>query len=162
MDIRIGQGIDCHKFEYGRKLILGGVEFDSPFGLKGHSDADALLHAITDAILGAIGENDIGFHFPDTNPEFKNANSEIFLKKAIALAREKGFEISNIDATILCEIPKINPRREEIKENLASILEIEKNRINVKATTMEKMGFIGRKEGICALAIVLLISNYSS
>jgi len=159
MDIRIGQGIDCHKFEFGRKLILGGVEFDSPFGLKGHSDADVLFHAITDAILGAIGENDIGFHFPDTNPEFKNANSEIFLKKAIALAREKEFEISNIDATIICETPKINPKREKIKENLASILQIEKSRINVKATTMEKMGFIGRKEGICALAIVLLVKN---
>ncbi|BBB33202.1 2-C-methyl-D-erythritol 2,4-cyclodiphosphate synthase [Thermotomaculum hydrothermale] len=158
MDIRIGQGIDFHKFEYGRKLIIGGVQFDSPFGLKGHSDADVLLHAITDALLGAIGEKDIGFHFPDTNEEFKNVDSRIFLEKAISLARGKGFEISNIDATIICETPKINPFREKIEENIANILKIEKNRVNIKATTTEKMGFIGRKEGIAATAVVLLES----
>ncbi len=158
MDIRVGQGLDFHKFEYGRKLIIGGVEFHSPFGLKGHSDADVLLHAITDAILGAIGENDIGFHFPDTNPQYKNANSELFLKKALEITREKGFSISNLDATVICETPKINPVREKIRENLASILGIEKNRINIKATTTEKMGFIGRKEGIAAIATVLIYS----
>ncbi len=158
MDIRVGQGLDFHKFEYGRKLIIGGVEFHSPFGLKGHSDADVLLHAITDAILGAIGENDIGFHFPDTNPQYKNANSELFLKKALEIIREKGFSISNLDATVICETPKINPVREKIRENLASILGIEKNRINIKATTTEKMGFIGRKEGIAAIATVLIYS----
>ena len=157
MDLRIGQGIDFHKFEYGRKMIIGGVEFNSPFGLKGHSDADVLLHAITDAILGAIGENDIGYHFPDTDKRFKNAGSKVFLEKALNLAKEKGFEISNLDATILCEKPKINPLRDKIRENIASILQIEKERINIKATTTEKMGFIGRSEGIGAIAVVLLV-----
>ncbi len=157
MDLRIGQGIDFHKFEYGRKMIIGGVEFNSPFGLKGHSDADVLLHAITDAILGAIGEKDIGYHFPDTDNRFKNENSKVFLEKALNLAKEKGFEISNLDATILCEKPKINPLRDKIRENIASILQIEKERINIKATTTEKMGFIGRSEGIGAMAVVLLV-----
>ena len=159
MDLRIGQGIDFHKFEYGRKMIIGGVEFNSPFGLKGHSDADVLLHAITDAILGAIGENDIGYHFPDTDNRFKNENSKVFLEKALSLVKEKGFKISNLDATILCEKPKINPLRDKIRENIASILQIEKERINIKATTTEKMGFIGRTEGIGAIAVVLLVKG---
>ena len=159
MDLRIGQGIDFHKFEYGRKMIIGGVEFNSPFGLKGHSDADVLLHAITDAILGAIGEKDIGYHFPDTDNRFKNANSKVFLEKALTLAKEKGFKISNLDATILCEKPKINPLRDRIRENIASILQIEKERINIKATTTEKMGFIGRTEGIAAIAVVLVVKG---
>ncbi len=159
MDLRIGQGIDFHKFEYGRKMIIGGVEFNSPFGLKGHSDADVLLHAITDAILGAIGENDIGYHFPDTDNRFKNENSKVFLEKALTLVKEKGFKISNLDATILCEKPKINPLRDRIRENIASILQIEKERVNIKATTTEKMGFIGRTEGIGAIAVVLLVKG---
>ena len=157
MDIRIGHGIDCHKFQYGKKLILGGVEFDSPFGLKGHSDADAVLHALTDAILGALGEKDIGYHFPDTDPEYKGANSEIFVKKALKLLSEKGFAISNIDITILTEQPKINPLREKIRQNIARLTEIEPSRVNVKATTLEKMGFIGKKEGLCAFATVLIL-----
>ncbi len=156
MDIRVGHGIDCHKFQYGKKLILGGVEFDSPFGLKGHSDADAVLHALTDAILGALGEKDIGHHFPDTDPAYKGADSELFLKKAVQLAAKKGFEISNIDITVLAEQPKINPLRGKIRQNIAKIAEIEQSRVNVKATTLEKMGFIGKKEGLCAFATVLI------
>lgn len=156
MDIRIGHGIDCHKFQYGRKLILGGVEFNSPFGLKGHSDADAVLHALTDAILGALGEKDIGHHFPDTEPEHKGANSEIFVKKALKFLFEKGFALSNIDITILTEQPKINPVREKIRQNIAKLTEIEPSRVNIKATTLEKMGFIGKKEGLCAFVTVLI------
>ncbi len=159
MDLRVGQGIDFHKFEYGRKLIIGGVEFDSPYGLKGHSDADVLLHAITDAILGAIGEGDIGQHFPDTDMKFKDADSKIFLEKAKELAEEKGYQISNIDATIICEKPKINPKKDIIRENVAIILGLEKERVNIKATTTEKMGFLGRSEGICAMAITSLIKD---
>ncbi|WAA12371.1 2-C-methyl-D-erythritol 2,4-cyclodiphosphate synthase [Fervidibacillus halotolerans] len=153
---RIGQGFDVHRFADGRPLIIGGVNIPFEKGLSGHSDADVLLHALTDAILGAVGLVDIGTHFPDTDPSYKNADSAILLKKVWKLVKEKGFTLGNADCTLICERPKMGPYREQIKDRIASILEVERDQINVKATTTEKLGFTGREEGIAALAVVLL------
>ncbi|HID65722.1 MAG TPA: 2-C-methyl-D-erythritol 2,4-cyclodiphosphate synthase, partial [Aquificaceae bacterium] len=128
MDLRIGLGFDSHEFEAGKKLILGGVEIEYEYGLKGHSDGDALLHAITDAILAAIGEKDIGEIFKDTDPRWKNAPSSIFLKKALELMKDKGFKIINLDCTIIADKPKIAPDKDEIKEKPSQLIGISKNR----------------------------------
>lgn len=154
--MRIGYGFDTHQLVEGRKLILGGVEIPFEKGLLGHSDADVLLHAITDAMLGAVALGDIGQHFPDTDPEFKGADSRALLRHCYRLVREEGFEIGNIDATVVAERPKLMPYIGQIRKTIAEDLEIELNQVSVKATTSEKMGFVGRQEGIAATAITLL------
>ncbi len=156
MEKRVGLGIDFHRLGEGRKLILGGVEIDYHLGLVGHSDADCLVHAMVDAILGALGEGDIGSFFPDSDMTYKNMNSLIFLKKAVEIAKNKGFITENIDSTIICEKPKIMPYVSAMKERLSEILNIPSEKIGIKATTTEQMGFLGRKEGIAAMAVVLL------
>lgn len=154
--IRIGQGFDVHQLVVGRKLIIGGVELPFEKGLLGHSDADVLLHAITDAILGAAGLGDIGHLFPDTDPKYKDANSVKLLKAANEKVLATGFTIGNIDCTILAEQPKMKPYLGQMKAVIASTCQIEENQINLKATTMEKMGFIGAEEGMGAIAVALL------
>jgi len=154
--MRIGQGYDVHAFAKNRKLILGGVEIPYEKGLAGHSDADVLIHACCDAILGAAALGDIGKHFPDTSADFKNIDSRILLRHVAELITEKGFSISNLDATIIAQQPKLAPHIEGMRRNLASDLNAELDQINVKATTTEKLGFEGRKEGIAAQAVVLL------
>ncbi len=154
--IRIGTGIDFHIFERGRKMVIGGVDFGLDYGLKGHSDADVLTHAIMDAILGALGEGDIGEWFSDKDPKYENADSIKLLHIVLDEMNKKGYSIINIDATIVGEKPKISPKKEEIKEKLAHELGIEKELLNIKATTTEKMGSIGNGEGIASVASVLL------
>ncbi|MDR0847181.1 MAG: 2-C-methyl-D-erythritol 2,4-cyclodiphosphate synthase [Lactobacillales bacterium] len=154
--IRVGQGFDVHQLVPNRKLILGGVEIAHDLGLLGHSDADALLHSITDAILGAAALGDIGHLFPDDDPTFKDADSLALLKEAFRQVNLKGFVVENIDATILAEKPKMKPHLDEMRKNIAAALEIEIDQVNLKATTMEKMGFIGRSEGIGAMSVALL------
>ncbi|WP_047154531.1 2-C-methyl-D-erythritol 2,4-cyclodiphosphate synthase [Aneurinibacillus tyrosinisolvens] len=154
--IRIGQGYDVHQLVEGRKLIIGGIEIPFEKGLLGHSDADVLLHAITDAILGALGMGDIGKHFPDTDDAFKDADSKELLRNVWKLVRTKGYILGNVDATIIAQRPKMAPHIEQIRETLARCLESEIGKINVKATTTEKLGFTGREEGIASMAVVLL------
>ncbi|WP_172370503.1 2-C-methyl-D-erythritol 2,4-cyclodiphosphate synthase [Sporosarcina jiandibaonis] len=154
--IRIGQGFDVHKFEVGRPLILGGVLIPHDKGLSGHSDADVLLHTITDAALGAIGEGDIGRHFPDTDQAFKDADSAVLLEEIWKLVAERGYKLGNIDCTIIAEQPKMAPHIEVIQERVAKLLKAETSQVNVKATTTEKLGFTGRGEGIAAMATILL------
>jgi len=151
-EFRTGQGFDVHGFEPGGAVILCGVEIPHEAKLKGHSDADAGLHALTDAILGAIGAGDIGDHFPPSDPQWKGAPSRLFLEKACALVREAGGDIVHCDVTIICEAPKIGPHRRTMRETLAEIMEIAPERVSVKATTTEELGFTGRREGIAALA----------
>lgn len=153
---RIGQSTDVHRLVVGRDLILGGVNIPSDLGLLGHSDADALLHAIIEAIIGAMGEGDIGKHFPDTNPTYKGISSMILLEHCAKLMKDKGYKIGNIDALIRIELPKMAPHIPQMRENIAKVLEIELNQINIKATRGEGMGFVGKREGVEAQAIVLL------
>jgi len=153
---RIGNGFDVHRFERGRKLILGGVEIPHEWGLVGHSDADVVLHAITDAILGAVGEKDIGTHFPDTDPEFKDISSTTILGKTDQILKSKDYEIVNIDTVIICQQPKLAPFIDLMKINISNALGILADQIGVKATTTEHLGFTGREEGIAATAIVLI------
>lgn len=157
--IRIGQGFDVHKFEGGRPLILGGVTIPHDKGLAGHSDADVLLHTITDAALGAIGERDIGHHFPDTDSAFKDADSAVLLEKVWELVTERGYKLGNIDCTILAERPKMAPHMEAIQQRVAELLKADVSQVNIKATTTEKLGFVGRKEGIASMAVILLQKN---
>lgn len=154
--MRIGYGYDVHRFKQGRPLILGGVNVPYEKGLDGHSDADVLLHAITDALLGALSLGDIGTHFPDTDPEFENADSRIFLKKTMKMIRDRGYNIGNIDATIVAQRPKLLPFINEMRNNIAEDLKCDPADVSVKATTSEKMGFVGREEGIAAMAVVLI------
>ncbi|MBN6187439.1 2-C-methyl-D-erythritol 2,4-cyclodiphosphate synthase [Aneurinibacillus sp. BA2021] len=154
--IRIGQGFDVHQLTEGRKLIIGGVEIPYEKGLLGHSDADVLLHAVTDAILGALGLGDIGTHFPDTDAAYKDADSQVLLREVWKLVKEKGYAIGNLDATIIAQKPKMAPYIDQMREVIASCVESDKDRINVKATTTEKLGFAGRGEGIASMAVVLL------
>jgi 2-C-methyl-D-erythritol 2,4-cyclodiphosphate synthase len=154
--LRVGQGFDAHRFEKGRKLILGGEEIEHPVGLLGHSDADVLTHALIDALLGAAGLSDIGTHFPDTDPAYKDASSIAMLKIVVDDIRALDFEVANIDITVFAQSPKVAPFRAAIVRNLAEAMDIKPERISVKATTTEKMGFIGRSEGIAAAAVVLL------
>jgi 2-C-methyl-D-erythritol 2,4-cyclodiphosphate synthase len=154
--MRIGFGYDSHRFSEGRRLILGGVEVNYERGLLGHSDADALIHAIVDAILGALGEGDIGRHFPDTDPNLKGISSLVMLKRAADLAVQRGYYVNNVDSTIILEKPRLSPSIEEMRRNVAKVLGTDSSRVNVKAKTNEKMGFIGRGEGIAAFAVVTL------
>lgn len=156
---RIGQGYDVHRFEPGRELWLGGVKIEYPLGLKGHSDADVLLHAISDALLGALALRDIGYHFPDTDPKYKGADSKVLLKEVAGLVRQEGYKVGNIDATIVAEQPKINPYVPTMQEVIAKLLSIEVEQVSIKATTNERMGFTGRQEGILALATALVYSE---
>ena len=159
LPFRIGFGYDTHRLVPDRKLILGGVEIPHHLGLLGHSDADVLLHAICDAFLGALNLRDIGFHFPDTDPRYKNADSRIFLEDANKLIQEKGYELGNVDCTIIAEKPKINPHIPAMQEVIADILGVETDRISIKATTHEKTDATGREESMVAQAVALLIRS---
>jgi 2-C-methyl-D-erythritol 2,4-cyclodiphosphate synthase len=154
--LRVGQGFDAHRFEKGRKLILGGEEIEHPVGLLGHSDADVLTHALIDALLGAAGLGDIGMHFPDTDPAYRGASSIEMLKTVADDIRALGFQVANVDITVFAESPRIAPFRAAIVGNLAEAMNIGPERISVKATTTEGMGFTGRSEGMAASAVVLL------
>lgn len=158
-DIKIGFGFDVHSLVEGRKLILGGVEIPSDKGLEGHSDADVLLHAISDALLGALALGDIGQHFPNTDSSWKNVDSSIILKHCYELVKSRGYSISNVDSMLALESPKISPFIEQIRNNIAEFLEVTPSQISVKATTTEKLGFVGRSEGAVAMATVLLIKE---
>ena len=157
MDIRVGNGFDVHAFGPGDHVTLCGVAVPFAKGLSGHSDADVGMHAITDAIYGALAEGDIGRHFPPSDPQWKGADSRIFLGHAAAMAREKGFAVSNVDCTLICEAPKIGPHAGAMQDALASLLGIGPDRVSVKATTSERLGFTGREEGIAALATATLV-----
>ncbi len=154
--IKIGFGYDVHAFAPGRKLILGGIEIPHDKGLLGHSDADVLLHAICDAILGALALGDIGKHFPNTDPKYKDADSKVLLDKVRYLMNDFHYEIGNIDSTILLEDPKISAFIPEMRKVIATILDVNVDHISVKATTSEKLGYVGREEGCAAQAVVLL------
>ena len=153
---RVGTGFDVHAFKPGNKIHLCGVEIPFRKGLDGHSDADVALHALTDAILGALALGDIGVHFPDSDEKWKGANSVIFLSWSLEQAKQMSLKLSNIDLTIICEKPKINSYREELLSNLSKLCSLEYEKINVKATTTERLGFIGREEGIASICSVLL------
>jgi 2-C-methyl-D-erythritol 2,4-cyclodiphosphate synthase len=156
MKIRVGFGFDVHQLVPGRELWLGGIKFKHELGLLGHSDADVLIHAICDALLGAANMRDIGYHFPDTAGEFKNIDSKILLAKTVDLIAAKGYKIGNIDATVCAERPKLKARIPEMQEVLAHLMGIDVDDVSIKATTTEKLGFTGREEGISAYATVLI------
>ncbi|WP_438348948.1 2-C-methyl-D-erythritol 2,4-cyclodiphosphate synthase [Paenibacillus sp. FA6] len=160
--IRVGQGFDVHQLVEGRPCIIGGVTIPYELGLVGHSDADVLLHAVTDAILGALGLGDIGKHFPDTDPRYKDADSLKLLEEVWALATEKGYQLGNIDSTIIAQKPKMAPYIPQITEVIAKALDADVTQVNVKATTTEQLGFVGRGEGIAAQSIVCLTRNMLS
>lgn len=157
MNIRVGFGYDVHKLVAGRELWLGGIQLPYELGLLGHSDADVLIHAICDALLGAANMRDIGFHFPDTSEETLNVDSKILLRKTIELIGTKGYEVGNIDATVCAERPKLNPHVPAMKACLAEVMNTDEANISIKATTTEKLGFTGRMEGISAYATVLIM-----
>lgn len=157
--IRIGQGYDVHQLVEGRPLILGGIEIPHHKGLLGHSDADVLLHTITDAALGAIGGGDIGKHFPDTDPEFKDADSRKLMTHIWQYVKEQGYELGNVDCTVIAQKPKLAPYIEQLRKSIAGLLEADPSQVNVKATTNEKLGYLGREEGIAALAVILLVER---
>lgn len=159
MDIRLGNGFDVHRFGPGDHVMLCGVRVAHDQGLTGHSDADVGLHSVTDAIYGALAEGDIGRHFPPSDPQWKGAASDIFLRHAADLARERGFAISNVDLTLICEFPKIGPHADAMQRRMAEILGIDAGRVSVKATTSERLGFTGRGEGIAALASATLVAG---
>ncbi|MBQ2065534.1 MAG: 2-C-methyl-D-erythritol 2,4-cyclodiphosphate synthase [Paludibacteraceae bacterium] len=159
MKIKIGLGYDVHQFAEGRDLWLGGIKIDHTKGLLGHSDADVLIHAICDALLGAASLRDIGYNFPDTDNAYKNIDSKILLKRTIDLVRSKGWELSNIDATVCAQEPKLNPHIENMRTCLASVLGVDVDDVSIKATTTEHLGFVGRKEGIAAYATALLVES---
>lgn len=155
-NFRIGFGVDIHQLASGYDLFIGGVKFEAPFGAVGHSDADVLLHAIADAILGAANLRDIGFHFPDTDPKYKGADSKILLKDSFLKVKEKGYLVGNIDCTVMLEFPKVNPHIPEIQSIIASILEVDVDMISIKATRGEKLGYVGESKGIQAYATALI------
>lgn len=158
--LRIGHGYDVHKLVEGRKLVLGGVEIENDgIGLLGHSDADVLLHAISDSLLGACALGDIGKHFPDTDEKYKGADSLVLLKHVVELIKEKGCSVNNIDATVIAQAPKLAPYIDEMRKNIASVLEVDIDFVNVKATTEEKLGFTGAKEGISAHCVCIIQSK---
>jgi len=156
LNIRIGFGYDVHRFVYGRELWLGGLKIAHPFGLLGHSDADVLIHALCDALLGAANMRDIGFHFPDNSQEYSGIDSKILLGKTVLFLKSKGYEFGNADCTIVAEQPKLNPYIPQMQKILSEIIETTPDNISIKATTNEKMGFIGREEGIAAYATVFI------
>ena len=157
MDIRIGNGYDVHKLVEGRDLILGGVKIDCEKGLLGHSDADVLIHAIMDAILGAMAKEDIGYHFPDTSDDYLDIDSRVLLRRVYAMVKEEGYSISNIDATVIMQRPKLRPYIDEMRANIAKDLELSIDRVSVKATTTENLGFEGREEGVSCIASTILL-----
>ncbi|KAA6322343.1 2-C-methyl-D-erythritol 2 4-cyclodiphosphate synthase [termite gut metagenome] len=159
MKIRTGFGFDVHQLVEGRELWLGGIRLEHEKGLLGHSDADVLIHAICDALLGAANMRDIGYHFPDTAKEFEGIDSKILLKKTVTLIREKGYEVGNIDATVCAERPKLKTYIPLMQETLAQVMNINIDDVSIKATTTEKLGFTGREEGISAYANVLIVSG---
>ncbi len=159
MDFRVGTGFDFHRFCRDRPLVLGGVAIPFQLGLDGHSDADVILHALSDAILGAAGLPDIGSHFPDNDPEYKDLSSVVLLERVYRLVQIRGLRVSNLDITLIAEEPRLNPHIGSIKANLARLLDLDRSRIGVKATTMEKSGPIGRSEGVAAQAVVLLVQG---
>ncbi|TAG53861.1 MAG: 2-C-methyl-D-erythritol 2,4-cyclodiphosphate synthase [Cytophagales bacterium] len=156
MDFRVGFGFDTHELVEGRELWLGGIKIEHNKGALGHSDADVLIHAICDALLGAANLRDIGFHFSNTDARWKSIDSKILLKETNSIIQNKGFKITNIDATLCLEEPKINPHIEKMQDSLADCLKIESDRISIKATTNEHMGYVGRKEGVNAYAVALI------
>lgn len=158
-NFRIGFGYDVHAFSVDRKLILGGIEIPHTKGLKGHSDADVLIHAICDAMLGALAMGDIGEHFPDTDPKWKGTDSKIFLEEINKMLADSGYLIANIDSTLVIEKPKIAPHIKKIRERLSGILSINIEQVSVKATTSERLGFVGREEGVAAFATILITSK---
>lgn len=159
LNFRTGFGFDVHAFAVGRKLILGGVEIPSEKGLEGHSDADVLLHAICDAMLGALALGDIGIHFPNSDEKWKGADSTILLRQVNELIQTKGYELGNLDCVLAMEKPKISPYVEKIRKRISEILDTDIDQISVKATTTEKLGFVGRSEGVVSFATVLLIKK---
>ena len=158
--LRIGHGYDVHAFADDRRCIIGGVDIPYERGLLGHSDADVLLHAISDSLLGAAALGDIGKHFPDNDPAYEGADSLVLLGKVVELLSSRGYRINNIDATVIAQAPKMAPYIEKMRENIARVLEVEVDRVNVKATTEEKLGFTGRKEGISAHCVCLIEDYY--
>ena len=156
LPFRIGQGYDCHALAAGRKLIIGGVTIDHPTGLLGHSDADVLLHAITDALLGAAGLGDIGRHFSDQDPQFSGADSRVLLRQALMRVAAAGYFVGNVDATIIAQAPKMAPHVGRMAANIAADLDIAPGNVNIKAKTNERLGYLGREEGIAAEAVALL------
>ena len=158
--MRIGFGYDVHQFSPDRKLWLGGIEVPSDKGLLGHSDADVLIHALCDALLGAAGLRDIGYHFPDTKGnEYEGTDSKILLRKTIALIRDNGYELGNCDCTVCAQVPKLSPFIPAMQECLAEVMGVSANQVNVKATTTEHLGFVGREEGIAAYAVALITES---
>ncbi len=156
MKIKVGMGFDVHRLVPDRDLWLGGIRINHTLGLLGHSDADVLIHAICDALLGAAGLRDIGFHFPDSDPQYKGIDSKVLLTHTVRLLAEKGWRIGNVDATVCAERPKLNPHIPAMQQTLAPLLQIDEEDVNIKATTTEKLGFTGREEGISAYAVVLI------
>ena len=156
MDIRIGHGFDVHRFKRGRKLILGGIEIRHDRGLDGHSDADAVLHALINAILGALGDGDIGTHFPDSDPRYKNIASSELLKDVFRIMRRKRFKLVNADVTLVAQRPKLSPHYGTMRKNVARLCRVAESCINIKATTTEKLGWVGEGRGMAATAVVLL------
>lgn len=156
MNIRVGFGYDVHVFAPGREFWMGGIKIEHEVGLLGHSDADVLIHALCDALLGAANLRDIGFHFPDTASEYKNIDSKILLVETMRLLRQKGYEFGNADCTVCAEEPKLNPHIPAMQKCLAEVMGVDSDTISIKATTSEKMGFVGRKEGIAAYVTVLI------
>ena len=156
MPIRIGHGYDVHRLVEGRKLMLGGVTIPFARGLDGHSDADVLLHALCDALLGSLSLGDLGIHFPDTDPRYKDSDSLELLKRVLNMVKEKGFNLGNIDATIVAEQPKVSGYIDQMKDTIAHTIGIDRGQISIKATTTEGLGFVGRGEGIAAHAVVLV------
>lgn len=154
--MRIGNGYDVHALVEGRKLILGGVEIEHEKGLLGHSDADVLVHAIMDALLGAVALRDIGYHFPDTDSEYKDINSLLLLEKVSELIHNRGYRIINIDSTIAAQRPKLSPHIDEMRENISRVLKIDRDMVSIKPTTTEKLGFVGREEGMEAYCVCLI------
>lgn len=159
MKIRVGYGYDVHEFVDGRPLILGGIHIPYSRGLKGHSDADVLLHSVTDALLGALALGDIGMHFPDTDPAWEGADSAKLLAKVVQMVNERGWSVVNVDATVVAELPKLRPYIDGIRKRIAGLLYVNLDDVSVKATTSEMMGFVGREEGIVAHAMTLLESH---
>ena len=157
MKVRLGNGYDVHKFGPGDHVVLCGVKVPHDQALMGHSDADVAMHAVTDALYGALAAGDIGRHFPPSDPQWKGAASEIFLKHAVQMARDAGFDISNVDCTLVCEYPKIGPHAEEMRAVMADLMAMPVEDISIKATTSEKLGFTGRGEGIAAIATAALV-----
>ena len=159
MNYRTGIGFDVHAFAENRKLIIGGIDIPYSKGLAGHSDADVLLHAITDALFGAVALGDLGKHFPDSDANYKDADSKLLLREAYELVKEEGYKLGNLDTVVALEKPKLSPFIQKIRESIATILESKVEQVSVKATTNEKLGFIGREEGIAAFATVLVIKS---